>query len=128
MAEGWPKGPTEHGIRTMLVKWFKEKAPGYKVIPWFSLGTDLLIEGRGLLVGVEITLIPREEDVEALVKAVDLIKEAWEKEPSALVIYVRSGIVPPEVASLASEKGIKIIRSPEELKQLLDEISSQLSP
>jgi len=128
MAGGWPRGPTKCGTRTMLVKWFKEKAPRYRVIPWFSLGTDLLIEGRGLLVGVEIALVPGVEDVEALAEVKKLIEKEWEEKPAALIMYVSSSIVPPDVAELASSKGIRIVKSPEELEQLLDEISSQFSP
>ena len=120
---GWE---TEIKVGRMLTDWFRRKAPEYDVIWWTGQGADLLVEGRGLLAAIDITSVPKAEDVWQLKRGVGAIRAGWGKTPDVLVIYSHSGVVPDDVAKLADELGVKVVRGPLELKAVLDEVAAQV--
>ena len=113
----------ERNVADSLESWLSRKAPEYRVIKWFRTGADVLIEGRGLLAAVEKTTVPYLEAVDRLKRGVGAIKEAWGREPDLLVIWSDSGVVPPEVAEFAAERGVHIVRGHRQLKELLDRVA-----
>jgi len=115
--KGWE---VEIKVARMLVDWFKRRAPEYDVIWWAGPGADLLIQREGLMAAVDITAVPKEEDVWQLKRGIGAVKAAWERTPDVLIIYSHSGVVPEEVAELAAQAGVEIARAPGELKAILD--------
>ena len=116
--KGWE---VEIKVARMLVDWFKRRAPEYDVIWWAGPGADLLIQREGLMAAVDITAVPKKEDVWQLKRGMGAVKAAWERAPDVLIIYSHSGLVPEDVAELAAQAGVKIARAPGELKAILDE-------
>ena len=116
--KGWE---VEIKVARMLVDWFKRRAPEYDVIWWAGPGADLLIRREGLMAAVDITAVPKEEDVWQLKRGVGAVKAAWERAPDVLIVYSHSGVVPEDVAELAARLGVEIARAPGELKAILDE-------
>ena len=110
----------ERGVADSLEAWFSRRAPEYEVVRWFRTGADVLIEGRGLLAAVEITTVPYLEAVDRVKRGVGAIKEAWGREPDLLVIWSNSGVVPPEVAEYAAERGVEVVKGHRQLRELLD--------
>jgi len=47
----------------MLQEWFRRHAPEYEVFIWDGAGADLLVEGKGVLASIEITIKPKAEDI-----------------------------------------------------------------
>ena len=117
---GWR---TERDVADRLEAWFKRKAPEYEIIKWFKMGADVLIEGKGILVAVEITTVPYREAVDRVKNGVGAVKNAWGREPDVLVIWSESGVVPEEVAEHAAERGVRVVRGVRELRALLDEVA-----
>ncbi len=117
---GWR---TEWDVADRLEAWFKRKAPEYEIIKWFKMGADVLIEGKGILVAVEITTVPYREAVDRVKNGVGAVKNAWGREPDVLVIWSESGVVPEEVAKYAAERGVRVVRGVRELRALLDEVA-----
>jgi len=115
--KGWE---VEIKVARMLVDWFKRRAPEYDVIWWAGPGADLLIQREGLMAAVDITAVPKEEDVWQLKRGIGAVKAAWERTPDVLIIYSHSGVVPEDVAELAAQAGVEIARAPGELKAILD--------
>jgi len=115
--KGWE---VEIKVARMLVDWFKRRAPEYDVIWWAGPGADLLIQREGLMAAVDITAVPKEEDVWQLKRGIGAVKAAWERTPDVLIIYSHSGVVPEDVAELAAQVGVEIARAPGELKAILD--------
>ncbi|HDJ26628.1 MAG TPA: hypothetical protein ENF34_04865 [Candidatus Bathyarchaeota archaeon] len=115
----------ERSVADRLASWLARKAPEYTVIRWFKTGADVLVEGRGILAAVEITIRPHPEDVEQLKVGAGAVKSAWGKVPDLLVLWSESGVVPEGVAELARKAGVRIVRTPVELKAALDEAASR---
>jgi len=118
---GWR---AERNVADSLEAWLRRRAPEYEVIRWFKTGVDVLIEGKGVFAAVEITTVPYKEAVDKVKNAIGVIKEAWGREPDVLIIWSESGVVPPEVAEYAAEKGVEVVKGEWELKRLLDEVAS----
>ena len=110
----------ERSAADSLEAWFSRRAPEYKVIRCFRTGADVLIEGRGLLAAVEITTVPYLEAVDRVKRGVGAVKEAWGREPDLLVVWSDSGVVPPEVAEYAAERGVEVVKGHRRLRELLD--------
>ena len=72
------------------------------------------------MAAVDITAVPKEEDVWQLKRGIGAVKAAWERTPDVLIIYSHSGVVPEDVAELAAQVGVEIARAPGELKAILD--------
>lgn len=47
----------------MLQEWSRKHAPEYEVFIWDGAGADLLVEGKGVLASIEITIKPKAEDI-----------------------------------------------------------------
>jgi len=105
----------------MLQGWFRKNAPDYEVFIWDGTGADILIEGRGILVSIDIAIKPKIEDVRQLKDGIGVIEENWGRKPDLLIIYSRSGIIPKRVAGFADRMGVKIVRKPAEIRKILDE-------
>jgi len=116
--KGWE---VEIKVARMLVDWFKRRAPEYDVVWWAGPGADLLIQGEEIMAAVDITAVPKEEDVWQLKRGIGAVKTAWGKAPDVLVIYSHSGVIPEDVAELAEQLDVKIVRGPKELKDILDQ-------
>ncbi|RLI39869.1 hypothetical protein DRO60_00060 [Candidatus Bathyarchaeota archaeon] len=110
----------ERSVADSLEVWFSRRAPEYKVVRWLRTGADVLIEGHGILAAVEITTVPYLEAVDRVKRGVGAIKEAWGREPDWLVVWSDSGVVPPEVAEYAAERGVEVVKGARQLKELLD--------
>jgi len=108
-----------------MIAWFSRKAPEYDIIEWFKTGADVLVEGRGILAAVEMTTRPHYDDVEQLKRGVGAVKNAWGRKPDLLVIWPESGVAPEDVARYAAERGVRIVRGPRELRELLDRLAEE---
>ena len=110
------------GLRVMrgLASWFRKHAPEYGVYDWpMRRGPDIIIEGRGILAAVEVTVRPKVEDVDQLITGAGIVKLEWGRKPDLLVVYSYSGEVPEEVAEYAAGRGVKIARGPRQVRNLL---------
>jgi len=116
----------ELAVRAFLRDWFRRHAPEYKVLYWDGMGADVLIEGRGVLAAVDLTITPKEEDIEQLKVGAGAVAEKWGKKPDLLAIYSQSGVIPPEVVELAEKRDVFVLRSPRKLKELLDELAGRV--
>ena len=105
-----------------LASWFKKHGPEYRVYDWpMEKGPDLIIEGKGILTAVEVTVRPKMKDVNRLTAGAGIVKLECGRKPDLLVIYSYSGEVPERAAQYATKRGVKIARGPRELKELLNE-------
>ena len=82
-----------------------------------------MIEGCGVLAAVDVVVKPG--DVDQLKKGMGAIKTRWGRKPDLLVIYSQSGVVPKDVARYAAERGVRIVRRPGELRELLDRLAEE---
>ena len=108
-----------------MIAWFSRNAPEYDIIEWFKTGADVLVEGRGVFAAVEITTRPHYDDIEQLKVGVGAVKNAWGRKPDLLVVWSESGVVPEDVARYAAERGVRIVRGPRELRELLDRLAEE---
>ena len=103
-----------------LREWFRRHDPRYEVIPWRGMGTDALVWGRGLLASVEIAIRPSLKDLRQLKDGIRAVQDSWGRKPDLLVLYSVSGEFEERVIVRADEEGIRLVRSPKELKEVLD--------
>jgi uncharacterized coiled-coil protein SlyX len=108
----------------MLQEWFRRHAPEYEVFIWDGAGADLLVEGKGVLASIEITIKPKAEDIRQIKTGVGAVMDDWGRKPDLLIVYSRSGIIPKKVAEIAEKMGVKLARRPADIKRMLDLQSS----
>jgi predicted house-cleaning noncanonical NTP pyrophosphatase (MazG superfamily) len=108
----------------MLQEWFRRHAPEYEVFIWDGAGADLLVEGKGVLASIEITIKPKAEDIRQIKSGVGAVMDDWGRKPDLLIVYSRSGVIPKKVAEIAEKMGVKLARRPADIKRMLDLQSS----
>jgi hypothetical protein len=104
----------------MLQEWFRRHAPEYEVFIWDGAGADLLVEGKGVLASIEITIKPKAEDIRQIKSGVGAVMDDWGRKPDLLIVYSRSGVIPKKVAEIAEKMGVKLARRPADIKRMLD--------
>ncbi len=118
---GWLRGlVVEQKVYWMLAGWFNWMAPEYELIQWDGLGGDVVIRKNKFLAAVDIAVTPKIEDIVQLKNGMGAIKDLLGKKPDLLIVYSRSGIIPEEVLRYAERQGVKLVRGPRELKEVLD--------
>jgi len=92
-------------LRTVLMlrEWFRRHAPEYEVFMWDGTGADLLVEGKGVLASIEITIKPKAEDIREIKSGIGAIMDDWGRKPDLLIVYSRFGIIPKKVAEIAEK-------------------------
>jgi len=108
----------------MLQEWLRRHAPEYEVFMWDGAGADLLVEGKGVLASIEITIKPKAEDIRQIKSGVGAVMDDWGRKPGLLIVYSRSGVIPKKVAEVAEKMGVKLARRPADIKRMLDLQSS----